>query len=56
MISCLLSRINEVINEKMVNKSAILNTKRLDMTLLLESYHISFGIKALGSRSDICFL
>ena len=38
MVSCSLNRINGVINEKMVNKSAILNTKRLEMTLLLESY------------------
>ena len=39
MISFSSSRINWAINEKMVNKSAILTPKRLDMTLLLDSYH-----------------
>ena len=37
-ISCILIRINGAINEKMVSISAKLTVKRLDITLLLESY------------------
>ena len=37
-ISCIPIRINGAINEKMVDMSAKLTTKRHDITLLLESY------------------